>query len=815
MTQYPENSTITLLTGANDPDGDQVRVRRIDGAVITVWPHAITLPKGTITVTEFGAVTYDDGGSVTGHPADGVTATNGTFSYTLWDGVDESPVYQANVELSGISSTVTVADQTAEFGADTPAGQGGFRPVGSNGQAITLTSYQSLVSGNLGGYTPQISGGRLVFNQAGAPHGAVLRCAHAGGTIDLAVSEVNSARSAVNLQEAKTAIQSYIATNPTAKYSVILRHGTFQVGNHLSNLQMNCTAITGIGGTRGAPRNPAIAGGGITIRAGALGSGNVEQVLLTGQYNMNGSRGFHFKNIRFAHRTDTVGYHYEPEHKVDVDSVQAGNPTTITLAKGQYENTQVQPGDRLVCSNMTGGQWGNLNGIEVDVLSSTPISGSRTTVTVAHNSSGYGGFTSGQIRGALSGTEQFKCVYCNSNAGQFPLAIFEACVFDNKSYEPDPGLWPVGIETAGADEIAVVNCEGYGFQHVSKALGWCHKVWMVDNMFIGAYGDNFAIRTNRVIDGLLHKFPSRSITNVTGGNPARVTVSGNHGLSVGDTVVVRSVNGAGQANSNWFVHSVVNSSTIELAAKNGSNITPVNGSSWGNYTNGGTLYGPVGPEIWVEGNYVEHANEPQWKANHTDGVQCSSPNNALNALVTVYDNVFNLWTDNGIATQPILGKGGAADPTYHEGPIRGNFCVGSAVNHLFGGKARSGRTAIEYNVSVREPATFPTSASGTRIFADANPIVKNVVGKLMNNSPTPSVEDNLYVDQTDNNPSYNTVFAGTFVQGSDNIWRCPAIRGLTGDRDTRIQAIKALLTTNAPYKGYGPTGDPQSPYYTP
>jgi len=815
MTQYPENSTISLLTGATDAEGDPIRVRRVDGTVITAWPHVIALPTGSLVVSEFGVVTYDDGGDTSGHPVDGAMATNGSFSYTLWDGVDESPVYQANVELSGVSGTATVADQTAEFGADTPAGQGGFRPVASNGQAITLTSYQSLVSGNLGGYTPQVSGGRLVFDQAGAPHGAVLRCAHSGGTIDIAISEISAARSAVNLSEAKTAIQGYIATNDTAKYTVILRHGTFQVGNHLSNLQMSCTAITGVGGTRGAPRNPAIVGGGITIRAGSLGAGNVETVLLTGQYNMQGSRGFHFKHVRFAHKTNTVGYHYEPEHKTDIDSVQAGNPTTITLASGQYENTQVQPGDRLICSNMVGGQWANLESSELDVLSSTPISGSRTTVTVAHNSSGYGNFTSGSIRGALSGTESFKCILANSSGGQYPLAIFEECAFDNKSYEPNPGLWPVGIEPSEADEIAVVRCEGTGFQHVSKALGWCHKFWAIDNMFLGAYGDNFAIRTNRVINGLLHKFPSYSITNVTRGNPARVTTSSAHGLEVGDTVVIRSVGGATQANSNWFVHTVVNATTVELAAKNGSNITPEDGSAWGNYTNGGTLYGPAGPEIWVEGNYVEHANEPQWKANHTDGVQCSSPNNALNAQVTIYDNVFNLWTDNGIATQPILGKGGAADPTYHEGPMRGNFCVGSAINHLFAGKARTGKTAIEYNVSVRDPATFPTSGSGLRLFAEVNPAVRNVVGKLMNQGPRPSPEDNLYVDQTDNNPSYDAIFAGTFVRGSDNIWRCPGLRGLTGDRDTRIQAVKALLTTNAPYKSYGPTGDPQGPHYTP
>ena len=815
MTQYPENSSWTLITGATDPEGDPIRVRQIEGAIITTWPHVITLPKGTLSITEFGVVTYDDGGDLSGHPVVGGTLPNGSFSYTLWDGQSESPVYQANVELQGIASAGSVGDQTAEFGADTPAGQGGFRPLDSNGNTILLTAYQSLVSGSLAGYTPQISSGRLTFGQKGAPNGAVLRCAHSGGTIDIAVSEVVSARSAANLSEARTAIQNYISTNPTAKYTVIIRDGSYGVGNSFSNLQMTCTAITGIGGTRGAPRNPQIQGGSITIRPGALGGGARETVLLTGQYSMQGSRGLHFKNINFAHRTNTVGYQFEPENKANIQAVVAGNPTTIEIAPSNYENGQVQSGDRLQCSNMTGGNWANLNSVEVDVLSAQPLGNGGVRVTVAHNSSSYGNFSSGQIRGALNGTEQFKNIYCNSNAGQFPLAIFEGCVLDNKSYEPNPGLWPVGIEPSEADEIAVVGCTGIGFQHVSKALGWARKLWFVDNLWLGAYGDNFAVRSNRVINGLLPKFPNQVITNVQGTNPARVTTATAHGLEVGDTIVINGVQGAGEANGVWFVNAVVNNTTIELAQKNKNNRTAVSGAGWGNYTNGGKLYGPVAAEVWIEGNYCEHANEVQWKAKHTDGVQGSSGQNKLNLKWWIYDNVFNLWTDFGIATQPILGKGGAADPTFHEGPIRGNICVGTALNHLFGGLARAGKTEIRYNTAIREPATFPTSPGGTRLHGDPNPIVGNIVGKLANKGPTPSQESNFYVTQTDNNPSYNTVFAGTFVRGADNIWRCPGLRTATGDVDARKAHIKAELTPNAAYKTFGATADPQGAYYVP
>lgn len=80
-------------------------------------------------------------------------------------------------------------DQTATFGNATPAGSGGFKPI-SNGAEFDLTSYDSLVSGSLGAYTPSISGGALIFDATGAPDGAVLRCSHAGGTVDIAISQV-------------------------------------------------------------------------------------------------------------------------------------------------------------------------------------------------------------------------------------------------------------------------------------------------------------------------------------------------------------------------------------------------------------------------------------------------------------------------------------------------------------------------------------------------------------------------------------------------------------------------------------------------
>lgn len=81
------------------------------------------------------------------------------------------------------------ANQTARFGALTRAAAGGWKPLDSNGDAVTLTSYVSLVSGSLGSYIPSISNGNLIFSSGGigAPAGAVLRVGYAGGTVDVTI----------------------------------------------------------------------------------------------------------------------------------------------------------------------------------------------------------------------------------------------------------------------------------------------------------------------------------------------------------------------------------------------------------------------------------------------------------------------------------------------------------------------------------------------------------------------------------------------------------------------------------------------------
>ena len=100
MTTYSEKSFTSLTTGASDSDGDTITVRRINGAVPSSWPYTVTLLQGIAEIDEDGVVVFDDGGDTSGHPLSGFLS-NGSFTFTLWDGLDESPTYTATVGLEG------------------------------------------------------------------------------------------------------------------------------------------------------------------------------------------------------------------------------------------------------------------------------------------------------------------------------------------------------------------------------------------------------------------------------------------------------------------------------------------------------------------------------------------------------------------------------------------------------------------------------------------------------------------------------------------------------------------------------------------
>lgn len=113
MTTYSERLGRSLLTGASDPDGDPITVRRINGLVIDWGANGgvliLSLPNGAVRITEAGAVTLDDATATTGSfPADGETSSNGSFTYTLTDGSLDSATVTATITLRGAAAAANV-----------------------------------------------------------------------------------------------------------------------------------------------------------------------------------------------------------------------------------------------------------------------------------------------------------------------------------------------------------------------------------------------------------------------------------------------------------------------------------------------------------------------------------------------------------------------------------------------------------------------------------------------------------------------------------------------------------------------------------
>lgn len=106
------------------------------------------------------------------------------------EGIPSIPSLVSRAAGGGISTT-----QFAAWGASTPASSGGWRPQLASGLVESLVSYDGLVSGSLGVYTPSIASGRLVFaGAAGAPNGAVLQCTGASGRVYQVTISTSSGR---------------------------------------------------------------------------------------------------------------------------------------------------------------------------------------------------------------------------------------------------------------------------------------------------------------------------------------------------------------------------------------------------------------------------------------------------------------------------------------------------------------------------------------------------------------------------------------------------------------------------------------------
>lgn len=115
MTIYVERNSLTLLNGATDPDGDPISVRRLNGTLISSWPHIVDLTIGSVIVAQDGTVTFDDEQSTSQLPGGGQTVANGSFTFRLWDGALESPTYTASVSLSGMNSNPIGQNHTLVF----------------------------------------------------------------------------------------------------------------------------------------------------------------------------------------------------------------------------------------------------------------------------------------------------------------------------------------------------------------------------------------------------------------------------------------------------------------------------------------------------------------------------------------------------------------------------------------------------------------------------------------------------------------------------------------------------------------------------
>ena len=113
MTIYATN--VSLLDGAVDPDGDPLEVYQVNGAVPPSWPAVVPVPTGQLLIERNGTVTYDDQDDTTGHPSKGGTIVGGSFTFSIWDGTDASPAYNATVNLTGQNAGPTGQSQTLGF----------------------------------------------------------------------------------------------------------------------------------------------------------------------------------------------------------------------------------------------------------------------------------------------------------------------------------------------------------------------------------------------------------------------------------------------------------------------------------------------------------------------------------------------------------------------------------------------------------------------------------------------------------------------------------------------------------------------------
>jgi len=112
MTLWPIKIEQAFADAFFDPDGDPVRVKKINGVDVDWLSQpgglfSIAMPHGTLKISNNWPVLtghYDDGGTLDGHPQPGRQLVEGTFTYTLSDGTNEVGPWTVDLKMTGFAS---------------------------------------------------------------------------------------------------------------------------------------------------------------------------------------------------------------------------------------------------------------------------------------------------------------------------------------------------------------------------------------------------------------------------------------------------------------------------------------------------------------------------------------------------------------------------------------------------------------------------------------------------------------------------------------------------------------------------------------
>lgn len=720
----------------------------------------------------------------------------------------------------------TVEAQTAEFGSLTLAGADAYQITDSNGDPVTGVTDDG--TGTATGYT-LTSGGLLTPTTNGAFTGQDaatidITCDQGSATITLSVVAGYGARTAAEIQAAMTAA---VAADDTAAVTIYCRGGTTDVDGVTFSCAMSSTNVTGME-TRGATRAHTWNGGYIRLAPHA------DAVpVLDGAWQLGADSTLEISSgvwLRCVSTVETI--FLEPENDRPPLGFTAGTTTEFTLDVIGFKMNQLAVGKSLMI-NATTGDFAPHDGVALEILSKDDGAG---TVVLDLDSTGYTTLGDATIEGYKQNTTgkptQIKPL-TNS------CLVLNGVEVDNTGL--GAGYYPDFLRPTAAACIYIYQSKIRGTHNTFATLGWVRKFVCVDTHIPDFNADLFAFRTNRVNLDQLPFMANWAVSGVdlTGGT-VTVTTSTNHGLVDGDSIVFSGVGGTtelndgapnGDANASgfnaWFAR-VTSATTFvvqEIVYTGGvtrtNTIADVDGSAFTAFTSGGTVY-LYESAAHLEGNTASHASDENLNAYHTDGIQGSSSLNMHNWRLRADDNLLPIAARYGIATQSILLNGGATDPTFCSGIVRGHFSTHSAPNAMFLNKARADRgDSVNHSFFCR---MHPTDTDGTGNYGsqtdDTISVTKNLgpgtTGFTQAGAGTFSPADNVEVSCNPADPvSLSDVVQGTVMLDDEGFEYLPLIENLGVLTWAEAKAlILAQIAPKTAYAGlYGPTADPDGPLY--